>query len=223
MLSGGQPGPHKIQGIGAGFVPEILDTTVYDEVVTVSNDDAFANARLVARLEGVPVGISSGAALHGGDRRRLAAGKRRQDHRRDHPVLRRALSVDGPVRRARRVSTNWIIPCEAGGPKDGRDRRLAPLGPPKAVEGAQPATAPAFWPIRSAGPAVDGSAAIMVLSRRNAGKSSCTRSTAGRAPAASSSRRRLRWRACRSRWSLSTQVRSTTPSAPSARSARSRC
>jgi len=63
VLSGGQAGPHKIQGIGAGFVPEILDRSVIDEVVTVSNQAAFDTARALARLEGIPGGISSGAAV----------------------------------------------------------------------------------------------------------------------------------------------------------------
>ena len=63
VLSGGRPGPHKLQGIGAGFVPDTLDTKVYDEVIRVSNDDAFAYGREFAQREGALVGISSGAAL----------------------------------------------------------------------------------------------------------------------------------------------------------------
>ena len=64
VLSQGVAGAHKIQGIGAGFVPDVLDTKVYDEIIPVSNEDAFAGGRLVGRKEGVLVGISSGAALH---------------------------------------------------------------------------------------------------------------------------------------------------------------
>ncbi len=63
ILSGGQPGPHKIQGIGAGFIPEILATEYLDEVLTIGNETAFETARMTARNEGIPVGISSGAAI----------------------------------------------------------------------------------------------------------------------------------------------------------------
>ena len=63
VLSKGTPGPHKIQGIGAGFVPETLNTEVYDEVITVENEDAFATGRALAREDGILVGISSGAAV----------------------------------------------------------------------------------------------------------------------------------------------------------------
>ncbi|HZG87578.1 cysteine synthase A [Paenibacillus sp.] len=63
VLSGGKPGPHKIQGIGAGFVPQILNTEIYNEVITVENEDAFATSRRVAKEEGILGGISSGAAI----------------------------------------------------------------------------------------------------------------------------------------------------------------
>lgn len=64
VLSGGNPGPHGLMGIGAGFIPEILDTTIYDSIVTVTNDEAYEGARKLAAEEGVLVGITSGAALH---------------------------------------------------------------------------------------------------------------------------------------------------------------
>lgn len=64
VLSQGKPGPHKIQGIGAGFVPEILNTKIYDSVVPIDNDDAFVYARLISHTEGILVGVSAGAALY---------------------------------------------------------------------------------------------------------------------------------------------------------------
>lgn len=63
VLSGGQPGPHKLQGIGAGFVPSVLNTGVYDEIITVTTEEAFSTGRLIAHKEGILVGITSGAAL----------------------------------------------------------------------------------------------------------------------------------------------------------------
>ena len=98
MLSGGAPGPHKIQGIGAGFVPDILDSSVIDEVITVGNETAFETARLLARVEGIPVGISSGAAVAAALEIGARPGGQGQEHRDHHPLLRRALSLDGAVR-----------------------------------------------------------------------------------------------------------------------------
>jgi cysteine synthase A len=63
ILSGGQPGPHKLQGLGAGFIPAILNTKIYDEVITVKEDDAAPISKQIAKLDGIPVGISSGAAV----------------------------------------------------------------------------------------------------------------------------------------------------------------
>ena len=97
VLSTGVAGPHKIQGIGAGFVPDVLDTKVYDEIIPVTNEDAFAAGKEIGRSEGVLVGISSGAALWAGIASRKAARKRRQDHCGAAAGYRRQVSLYSPV------------------------------------------------------------------------------------------------------------------------------
>ena len=97
VLSTGVAGPHKIQGIGAGFVPKVLDTKVYDEIITVSNEDAFATGKLIGKSEGVLVGISSGAAVHAAVELAGRQEKRRQNHRRASARHRRSLPVHAPV------------------------------------------------------------------------------------------------------------------------------
>ena len=114
VLSGGQAGPHKIQGIGAGFVPSVLDRSVVDRVITVPGDDAFAASRALAQTEGLLVGISSGAApvcrCFPGQGGRLP----RQEHCGGAPRHRRALPVHRSVPEERINSHGG--PSKSGGP-----------------------------------------------------------------------------------------------------------
>ena len=93
VLSGGQPGPHKIQGIGAGFVPEVLDRSVIDEIIGVDDEDALETARRAAQREGVLAGISAGANIHAALRGGGAAGAGRQEGGDDRLRFGRALHV----------------------------------------------------------------------------------------------------------------------------------
>ena len=97
VLSSGTPGPHKIQGIGAGFVPEVLNTEIYDDIMTVTDEDAFRMGRLIGRHEGILVGISSGAAAWAAVRLAGRPGKRGEDHCRDVSRYGRPVSVHSVV------------------------------------------------------------------------------------------------------------------------------
>ncbi len=99
VLSGAPKAAHPIQGIGAGFIPDVLNTKIYDEIIRVKNEDAFRTARDTAAREGLLVGISSGAAIWAALQVAKTAGKFRQIDCGDHPILRRTLSEHCSVRR----------------------------------------------------------------------------------------------------------------------------
>ena len=105
VLSGGHPGPHKIQGIGAGFVPDVLDRSVIDEVFAVDDEAALEAARAAGHREGLLIGISAGAAFHAALERRRAAGDGRQANRHDRLRRRGALHVAAILRRLAMLRT----------------------------------------------------------------------------------------------------------------------
>ena len=113
VLSGGQPGPHKIQGMGAGFVPKVLNTQVYDEVVQVTNDEAFAAARELAS-EGILVGISAGANAKAAEIVAEPPREQGQAHRHRAVRHRRALPLHGALRRARAGGGDALSRSAAG-------------------------------------------------------------------------------------------------------------